>query len=76
MTTEYVEGHMYLTVRRDWRNGTRLLPTKVTGKAPNVVDADEVVVRVFVRVPVTAFVPLQGGIVTVEEPEGLAEVTP
>lgn len=56
-------GAMFLTVRREGRS---LLPVKVTGRVPTVVDADAVVIRVRVVVPESAFKPLVSETVTVQ----------
>lgn len=64
--TEYLEGPVYLTLRRDSRKLRGLVPVKATKARPQVVDALDVVVRIHVRVPKSAFDALSAGEVTVE----------
>lgn len=60
-SSDLAVGIMYLTVRRDWNNSRRLHPVKITAKPPRVIDTEDVVVKVRVRVPVTAFMALDAG---------------
>lgn len=69
-TIEYLQGNVYLTVRKAevgyWR--TELRPVKATYRKPTVVDADEIVVKVQLRIPAAAFEPLEPeAVVTVPE---------
>lgn len=74
MTDDTVEGYVYLTLRQHHRATRQLVATKATNRHPNVVDADEVVVRVYVVVPKSAFAALDGGSVVVAEDAILPEV--
>lgn len=77
MTDQTVEGVMYLTVRLDpheWRANRQLKPGKLTLRTPNVVDVDEVVVKVRVRIPLFAFRAIDGGVLDVAVLPSEAEV--
>ena len=68
MTTDQLEGDVYLTIRRDPRWYRRLKPIKATGKRPTSVPADAVVMKIKVRMPAAVFKPLEPeAVVTVPE---------
>lgn len=75
--SDFAEGIAYLTVRRDWRNGRRVQAVKVTSKVPSAGQLEDVVIKLNIRVPQSAFKPLDGGTVdiTIDQIDQTAEVT-
>ena len=75
--SDSIEGVMYLTVRHDtneWRTNRKLKPGKVTLRHPNVVDIDEVVIKLRVRMPRSAFEAIDGGTLDVNFAPPVADV--
>lgn len=72
----YLLGTMHLVVRKHPNRRNALVPVKVTLKEPLVVDYGDVVIKIEVDVPTSAFKPLNGGALSVNEGETLATVVP
>lgn len=75
MTDDAAAGVIYLTMRQDWASRRRLRPVKVTGTAPRVLDAGDVVIKLIVRIPLSAFAALDGGVIEVTPDETGALIT-
>lgn len=65
MSTYWLEGNAYIQIRSD---GWKLRCIKATQRVPRIVEPGCVVVKVRIRIPETAFAPLQPqAVITVPE---------
>jgi hypothetical protein len=78
MTTSepMVQGTVYLTVRRDPHKYRAIRAVKATTREPSALaDVDDRVIKLHVKVPLSVFQPLDGGVIEVDA-ENFVQVQP